>query len=268
MSVLLELAATPYIAAAAALAAYLFAGWLWSLARNDVSVVDILWGPGFLLVAAVAAVVGSGAAARRNLGLVLVALWAARLAVHIGRRNLGQGEDARYGAMRKRRGPAFRYSSLLSVFALQGGLLLFIAQPLIAIVVSPVPTRLGGFDLAGACVFVAGFLFEAVGDEQLRRFKADPAHRGRVMDRGLWRFTRHPNYFGDALLWWGFYLVACGVRGGAWTILGPLLMTFLLVKVSGVALLERGLARTRPGYADYIARTSAFVPWFPKRRGR
>jgi len=127
---------------------------------------------------------------------------------------------------------------------------------------------LAPFGLLGGRVgalFLVGFLFEAVGDAQLANFRANPANRGKVCDAGLWRYSRHPNYFGDATLWWGFYLVACGVPGGAWTIASPLVMTVLLLKVSGVALLERGLTSTKPGYADYIARTSAFVPWIPRR---
>lgn len=253
-----------YAAAAAAIAVFMAFGWLWSLRRRDASVVDSLWGPGFALVAATGASVASGAPARRALVLILVSVWAARLAIHISLRNRGQGEDYRYRAMRERHGERFAWVSLFTVFGLQGALLLFIAQPLLVAVTAEGPARLGPWDLAGALTFLAGFLFEAVGDEQLRRFKADPANRGQVMDRGLWRYSRHPNYFGDALLWWGFYLVACAVPGGFWSFSGPLAMTYLLLRVSGVALLEKGLARTKPRYADYVARTSAFVPWFPK----
>lgn len=246
-----------------AVAVYLFLGWLWSLRRRDASVVDILWGPGFALIAAAGVVYGAGVRSRKWLVLILVTLWAARLALHIARRNLGHGEDYRYRAMRERHGVRFAWVSLVTVFALQGALMLFIGQPLLLATAVPGP-ELGGWDLAGIAVFIAGFLFEAIGDEQLRRFKADRANAGKVMDRGLWRYTRHPNYFGDALLWWGFYLVAFAVPGGAWTISGPLLMTFFLLKVSGVALLEKGLVRSKPQYAAYIARTSAFLPWFPR----
>ena len=175
--------------------------------------------------------------------------------------------------MRQNQGPRFVWLSAFTVFGLQGALLLLIAMPLVA--ATSLPGRpaapgsgaagFGPFDLAGIGLFLVGFLFEAVGDAQLARFKANPANRGKVCDVGLWRCSRHPNYFGDATLWWGFYLVACGVPGGAWTIASPIVMTVLLLKVSGVALLERGLTSTKPGYADYIARTSAFVPWFPRR---
>ena len=256
--------ALPYAAAAAAVAVYMLAGWLWSLRRRDASVVDSLWGPGFALVAASAASVADGSPARRALVLALVSVWATRLAIHIHVRNRGQGEDYRYRAMRERHGARFAWVSLFTVFGLQGALMLFIAQPLVVAVVASDPAALGAWDVAGTLVFLAGFLFEAIGDEQLRRFKADPANRGQVMDRGLWRYSRHPNYFGDALLWWGLYLVARAVPGGGWSFTGPLVMTFFLLKVSGVALLEKGLVKTKPRYADYVARTSAFVPWFPK----
>jgi steroid 5-alpha reductase family enzyme len=250
--------------AAAALAVFFSAGWLLSLARHDVSTVDVQWGLAFVLVAAIGAFLGGGAAPRRVLLLLLVGIWGARLAWHIHRRNRGKGEDYRYAAMRERHGSRFPWVSLFTVFLLQGALALFIALPLLAAAAAPEPPALGVWDLAGLLLWTVGFLFEAVGDAQLARFKADPAHRGRVMDRGLWRYTRHPNYFGDATLWWGLFLVACATPGGWKTVASPLVMTFLLLKVSGVALLEKGLARTKPGYADYVARTSAFLPWFPR----
>ncbi|MFN7941729.1 MAG: DUF1295 domain-containing protein [Thermoanaerobaculia bacterium] len=252
---------------AAAVAVYFFAGWLVSLARRDASVVDVLWGPGFLLAAAVAARLGAGHPARRALVLALAGLWSLRLALHIFRRNRGLGEDYRYRAMRERHGARFAGVSLFTVFLLQAALSLWISAPLVAATATGADRPLGVLDFAGAALWGFGFFFEAVGDWQLARFKADPAHRGQVMDRGLWRYTRHPNYFGDAALWWGFYLLACAVPRGAWTILSPIVMTFLLLRVSGVALLEKGLAASKPRYRDYIARTSAFVPWFPRERG-
>lgn len=252
----------------AAVTLLMLGGWLWSLARRDASVVDTLWGPGFALVAAASSTAGFGARPRQILVLSLVALWSARLAAHIWIRNRDKGEDYRYRAMRDRHGARFPWVSLFTVFAFQGLLMLFIAQPLVVATTAPEPRALGAWDFAGALLFLAGFLFEAIGDEQLRRFKADPANQGKVMDRGLWRYSRHPNYFGDATLWWGFFLIACAVPGGAWSFTGPLLMTFFLLKVSGVALLEKGLTRTKPQYADYVARTSAFVPWIPKAATR
>jgi steroid 5-alpha reductase family enzyme len=259
--------------AAPILALYLALGWLASVQLRDASIVDVMWGPGFALVAAVGAWGGAGDPARKLLVLLMVSAWSLRLAIHIFLRNLGKGEDYRYRAMRQNQGPRFVWLSAFTVFGLQGVLLLLIAMPLVA--ATSLPGRpaapgsgaagFGPFDFAGIGLFLVGFLFEAVGDAQLARFKANPANRGKVCDVGLWRWSRHPNYFGDATLWWGFYLVACSVPGGAWTIASPLVMTVLLLKVSGVALLERGLTSTKPGYAAYIARTSAFVPWFPRR---
>jgi steroid 5-alpha reductase family enzyme len=263
--------------AAAIVALYLACGWLLSMRLHDVSIVDVMWGPGFALVAAVGALLGAGDAARKLLVLLLVVLWSLRLAIHIFLRNYpshgGQGEDYRYRAMRQKQGPRFAWLSAFTVFGLQGVLLLVIAMPLVAatsLAGRPAAAGrgaagLGPFDFAGLALFAIGFLFEAVGDAQLARFKAKPANRGKVCDVGLWRYSRHPNYFGDATLWWGLFLVACAVPGGWRTIGSPLVMTVLLLKVSGVALLERGLTSTKPGYADYIARTSAFVPWLPRQ---
>jgi len=251
------------------LALFFLAGWLHSLARRDVSGVDVQWGLAFVLIAAVGALAGGGAPARRALLLALVAVWGVRLALHIHRRARGRGEDPRYAAMRARHGERFGRASLGTVFGLQAALALFIGLPLLVAAAAPEPRALGGWDLAGAAAWAVGFLFEAVGDAQLARFRADPAQRGRVLDRGLWRYTRHPNYFGDATLWWGYYFVACATPWGWATAASPLLMTFLLRRVSGVPLLERGLVATRAGYAEYVARTSAFFPWFPRapRRG-
>lgn len=251
---------------AGAVLLFVLAGWLLSLVRRDVSHVDVQWGLGFVLVAALGALFGAGAPQRRWLVLALVAVWGARLALHIHARNHGKPEDYRYAAMRARHRERFPRVSLATVFLLQGALLLWIALPLAAAQSVPSPAALGPLDLAGALVWLVGFLFEAVGDLQLARFRADPANRGRVMDRGLWRYTRHPNYFGDATLWWGLWLIACATPDGVWTIGSPLVMTLLLLRVSGVALLERGLVETKPGYRDYVARTNAFVPWFPRRR--
>ncbi len=257
--------------AALVVAIYLALGWLLSVRLRDVSIVDVMWGPGFALVAAVGAALGGGAPARTTLVVALVTLWGSRLALHIFRRNYvpkNKGEDYRYQAMRKRHGRRFVWLSAFTVFGLQGALLLFIALPLIAATTtSGAAPGLGILDLAGSALFVLGFLFEAIGDAQLARFKADPANRGKVCDVGLWRYSRHPNYFGDATLWWGFYLIAAAVPGGWQTIASPIVMTVLLLKVSGVALLERGLTATKPGYADYVARTSAFLPWPPRRAG-
>lgn len=196
----------------------------------------------------------------------LVTVWGLRLGIHILVRSRGKGEDRRYAAMRERRGASFVWLSLFSVFWLQAALLVFVSLPLLAAIGAREPAGFGALDAAGAVLFAVGFLFEAVGDAQLVRFKRDPANRGEVLDRGLWRYSRHPNYFGDATLWWGLFLFALAVPGGWRFVASPLLMTFLLLRVSGVTLLERDLSDRKPAYRDYVRRTPAFVPWFPKVR--
>lgn len=193
----------------------------------------------------------------------LVTLWGGRLAWHIGVRHHGAGEDPRYRAMRAGHGDAFWWRSLFLVFWLQALLIWIIALPVLAVASGPAALP-GLWDAVGTTTFLIGFAFETVGDRQLRRFKANPANRDRVLDSGLWRYTRHPNYFGDALLWWGIYVIAAATPAGRLTIVGPVLMTILLLRVSGVALLERSLRSSKPGYANYAARTSAFIPWFPR----
>ena len=237
--------------------------WLISLRLQDVSIVDVFWGAGFAVLAIFYAVTTDGSLARQVLLVSLVAIWGTRLAVHIFRRSLGKPEDPRYAAWRAANGKSYWWKSYFKVFLLQGVLMWLIAMPLLVAQTSSLPSRLTLLDLLGAAVWTIGFLFEAIGDRQLRRFKADPANRGKVLQSGLWRYTRHPNYFGDAVVWWGYFLIAMAVPGGAWTLFSPLLMTFLLMRVSGVTLLEKGLKDSKPGYAEYVARTSAFFPRRP-----
>jgi steroid 5-alpha reductase family enzyme len=193
--------------------------------------------------------------------MALLAIWALRLAGHITWRNRGHGEDRRYQAIRARNQPGFEYKSLVYVFLLQAVLGWIVSLPLYVAFNSAEPT--GWLLRAGALLWIVGFYFEVVGDAQLARFKADPASAGQVMDRGLWRYTRHPNYFGECCLWWGFFLIAADA-GGWWTLVSPLLMTVLLLKVSGVGLLEKDIGERRPAYREYIRRTSAFLPWIPR----
>lgn len=249
---------TPIVIAVA-----LFLLWLLSLKLKDASIVDIFWGLGFAMVAVTTYLATDGFAGRKQLITALTIIWGVRLAWHIGSRNIGKGEDYRYQAMRKKLGAKFPIISLFTVFLLQGALMWLISMPLQAAQIPAQPDRLTVWDSAGLLVWIVGFLFEAIGDWQLRRFKSDPANKGKLMDQGLWAFTRHPNYFGDALLWWGFYLIACAA-GAWWTVFSPALMTFLLLKVSGVAMLERSLTKTKPEYEAYARRTNAFLPWFPK----
>lgn len=237
--------------------------WLVSLRLRDVSIVDIFWGTGFAVLAVFYAATTDGFAPRRLLLAGLVVIWGARLSVHIFRRSIGQPEDPRYAAWREARAGSFWWRSFFTVFLLQGLLMWLISMPLLVGQAAQVPARLTLLDGLGATVWLIGFLFESVGDAQLRRFKSDPANRGKVLQTGLWKYTRHPNYFGDAMVWWGLFLVALSVPGGAWTVFSPALMTFLLMRVSGVTLLERGLRESKPGYAEYVERTSAFFPWPP-----
>lgn len=254
----------PAITLAAALAA-MSGLWLLSLVRRDASIVDIWWGPGFAWIAAVALwLAPQGVGSRGLLAAALATLWGARLGAHLLWRNWGAEEDYRYRAMRRHYGERFARVSLVTVFALQGVLQWIVSLPLQVAILAPEQPPLGPLDALGAGLVGVGLLFETVGDAQLARFKSDPAHAGQVMDRGLWRYTRHPNYFGDSLVWWGLYGVACGAPGGVWTLPAPALMTFLLLRVSGVRLLERRLVR-KPGYAGYAERTSAFFPWPPRR---
>jgi steroid 5-alpha reductase family enzyme len=236
--------------------------WLASLPLRNASIVDTWWGPAFV-VAAVVYGMGAGWPPRAVLVAALVAAWALRLAAHIGVRNVGHGEDPRYRAWREQHGARWWWRSLLQVFVLQATIAWIVSWPLAAAMLRPGPPVPSPLDVAGAATALAGLAFEAVADWQLRRFKQDPANRGRVLDRGLWRYSRHPNYFGEAVVWWGLWLIAAGVDGGWITAVSPALMTFLLLRVSGVTLLEKGL-ETRPGYAEYVRRTSPFVPW-PRR---
>jgi len=239
--------------------------WLISLKLRDASIVDSFWGPGFVVIAVVAYLVTDGFGPRKLLITTLTAIWGLRLALHIFTRNKGKGEDYRYQAMRKRYGDRFSIVSLFTVFGFQGLLMWIISMPLQFSQTAAQPDRLTLWDYAGLAVWIVGFLFEALGDHQLRQFKADSRNKGKVMDRGLWAYTRHPNYFGDATLWWGYFLIALAVPGNWWTVVSPVIMTFFLMKVSGVALLEKTLVKTRPEYAEYVRRTNAFIPWLPKK---
>ncbi|NLI46145.1 MAG: DUF1295 domain-containing protein [Acidobacteria bacterium] len=242
--------------------------WLLSVRLRDASVVDVFWGLGIVLVAWLTYARTDGFDGRRLLLAVLVTVWGLRLAGHILWRRRSHGEDRRYAAMRATRGAAFWWQSLFTIFLLQGFLQWLISLGVQLGIAAATPPSWTAWDLTGAILWAAGFLFETVSDTQLARFKRDPANRGQVMDRGLWRYTRHPNYFGEAVMWWGLFLIVLPTPHGPWTVLCPALMTFFLLRVSGVTLLEQDLSARRPGYRDYVARTSAFVPWPPRRRVR
>ena len=238
--------------------------WMISVRRRDASVADICWGLGFVLLAWLYCFLSAALTPRSWLVATLITMWGARLSLHIFRRNHGKGEDPRYRAMRASHGPAFWWRSLFTVFWLQGAILWFVALPLLVAVRAARPAALTAVDGLGVVLFAVGFGFEVVGDSQLARFKAEPSNRGKVLDGGLWRYTRHPNYFGDATLWWGLYVIAAVAPGGWLTVLSPALMTFLLMRVSGITLLEDGLRASKPGYRAYMERTPAFFPWLPR----
>ncbi|HEX4533911.1 MAG TPA: DUF1295 domain-containing protein [Rhizomicrobium sp.] len=240
--------------------------WRLSTRLADVSIVDIFWGPGFLIPLLVSAFAGPPMTGRDWLMLALVTLWAARLSLHVYTRwkKLGH-EDYRYNAMRKAVGPSFPQRSLVTIFTLQGVLLWVISWPLQAEMGGP-PVPFGILDFIGIALFAIGFFFEAVGDYQLTVFRDDPANTGKVLNTGVWAWSRHPNYFGEATLWWGFFFIALGGSGAWWSVVGPLVITFLLLRVSGVTMLEEKIVERRPAYADYIRRTSVFIPMPPKTR--
>lgn len=239
--------------------------WLISLRLKNSSIVDIFWGTGFVICAWVYfSLTPDGFLARRLLLCLLVTIWGLRLSLYILWRNWKKPEDFRYHKWRQEAGASWWWRSFFKVFLLQGFLMWIISIPLLAAQASASPGRLVLLDNLAALVWAVGFFFEAVGDFQLARFKAVPENKGKVMDKGVWRYTRHPNYFGDAAQWWGYWLLAAAA-GGWWSIYSPLLMTFLLLRVSGVALLEKTL-ETRPAYRDYIERTSAFFPLPPRRK--
>jgi steroid 5-alpha reductase family enzyme len=232
--------------------------------RNDVA--DIAWGLGFITIATFLLLRAEPApSARQCIAGVLVVIWGARLAWHIARRNLrpGKTEDARYAEWRRSWGRWFVLRSFLQIFMLQGVFMLLISAP-VQVMGSTAGPALGALDFAGIAVWLCGFTFESVGDAQLARFLADPVNKGHIMDRGLWRFTRHPNYFGEATMWWGLGIMALSIPGGWVGLVGPTTITWLLTKVSGIPLAERDLAG-KPEWETYKARTSAFVPLPPKK---
>ena len=252
---------------AAVLAGCMLTLWLISIRIRDMSIVDIFWGPGFGVVALVTFFLsdGIGVASRRLLLTVLTVTWAARLGAYLFWRNHGKGEDPRYtAAYRARFTRNLHVHTLLKVFLLQGALIWLISMPVQLGEYLVRPEQLGVPAYVGTLLWLIGFLFEAVSDGQLARFKRDPANRGRVLDTGLWRYTRHPNYFGNACLWWGLFLIACDHWNGLVTVFAPLVMTHFLLNVTGKKLLEKRMSRSRPEYAAYVAKTSGFFPLPPR----
>jgi steroid 5-alpha reductase family enzyme len=249
---------------ALAIVVLMLATWLLSLVLRNASIVDVVWGLGFVVVAWVVFARVDGNTNRQRLLVAMTTIWGLRLATYLYIRNHGKGEDFRYRAMRKHWGPRFGLISLCTVFVFQGLMMWVVSLPVQLGQVRATPA-LGVLAWIGVAVWVIGLFFEVVGDAQLARFKKEPSNAGVVMNRGLWRYTRHPNYFGDACVWWGIGLVAAETGLGAWGLIGPVLMTVLLRRVSGVTLLEKSLVKRRVGYVEYVARTSPFVPRPPRR---
>jgi len=239
---------------------FLFALWL-----KDNSLVDVAYGLAFVLVGWTGLLLLDSWHTRQWLIVLLVTVWGVRLAVHLFFRKQGEGEDFRYRQWRESWGKTFVWRSYLQVFMLQGAVIFLVALPVLLVLNDP-GGRIGAVDLAGAAVWILGFGFEAIGDWQLLRFKKNPHNKGKVIQHGLWRYTRHPNYFGEAVLWWGPCLIALNAGYGMWAIISPVLIDFLLLKVSGIPMLEVKY-ENNPEFIAYKARTNAFFPWFPKTGG-
>ena len=236
-------------------------GWLLSLARNNVTHVDSMWSLFLMLAAFVNAAFIADLTPRATVILVLVSVWALRLCLYLTVRNWGPHEDHRYVEIRHNNQPNFAFKSLYIVFGLQAILAWVISISLFGAVTSN--AAINSLDYIGAALAISGLVCETLADWQLARFKANTSNKGKVLSTGLWRYSRHPNYFGESCVWWGLYLIA--LAGGAWwAIISPILMTLLLLKVSGVSLLESTIVERRPAYVDYIKNTNAFMPGFPK----
>jgi len=239
--------------------------WIWSIIIRNVSIVDIFWGFGFVVVNAFYVFSSGELNPRKMLILALVSVWGLRLAGYLAIRNIGKGEDFRYQEFRRKYG-AERYwwFSYFQTFLLQGVLMMIVSLPLLGISMGPRSGDLNLLDYFGIFIWLIGFAFEAGGDFQLSRFKGDPNNKGKVLNTGFWKYTRHPNYFGDTAVWWAYALFSIAA-GSYWQIIGSVVMTLLIIKVSGVALIEKTLNESKPQYREYIQKTSSFFPWFPKK---
>ncbi len=263
-----------FLATAAAATAVMGLAWLWSVLRKDAGVVDIMFGLGLIAIAAVALLQGQASGPRKLLLPILVGLWGLRLTLYVGWRNLivglppggelGEKEDRRYRAMRRKAGASFVWKSFFTVFMRRALIMWAISMPLQVSLATTGRRDLFWLDYLGFAVFGLGLALECVADWQLGNFRINPGSHGQVLTTGIWRYTRHPNYLGEAMVWWGLFLVAAGAGQAVfYTAFAPLLVTFLLVKVSGIPAIEEGMAARRPPYRAYAERTSAFLPWLP-----
>lgn len=243
-----------------------FLTWIVSLVKRDVSIVDSVW-PLFFLAAMLFFYLNPSVnGPRSTCALILVGIWSLRLCAYLTWRNWGQPEDRRYQEIRRRNEPNFNFKSLVIIFFFQAVLAWLVSLPILPVLKSG--HALGALDWLGIAIFLFGLAFESVADWQMSRFKARPDSRGQVMDQGLWRYSRHPNYFGEFCVWWGFYILALSADAPPWLLISPLLISFLLLKVSGVPLLEKDLLDRRPAYREYQKRTNSFFPGLPKRHSR
>jgi steroid 5-alpha reductase family enzyme len=240
--------------------------WLVHLAQKKASVIDSFWGPGFAVIGWFSFYAGQGDPWRKALLAVLATIWAVRLCWHITARSIGEPEDRRYAAMRANHPRDFWIRSLFTVFLLQALIMWVVSLPLQLGMWAPSAKGLGWLDIVGLLLWLAGFFWEAVGDWQLTRFKADPANKGKILDYGLWRYTRHPNYFGESLMWWALFVIAASAPWGIWSFIGPLVITLSLLKVSGVTLTEKMMSEKHSDLNDYKKKTSAFFPLPPKEK--
>jgi steroid 5-alpha reductase family enzyme len=249
----------------AAVTTMMLVGWLVSLGVKKVTFVDSLWGLGFVLIAWITFSAADGYPPRQVLLAGLTTAWGIRLCLHLSWRNWGRGEDPRYAAWREQAGAGFWIFSLVKVFLPQALFLWSISLSVQFGQMWSIPARFTIYDITGTIIWAAGFFFETIADYQLAKFKVDPSNKGKVMDRGLWAYSRHPNYFGEFLVWWGLFVITLSTPNSWWTILSPLIITVVLLKITGITLMERSIVDSRPGYREYIQRTNAFFPWFPKK---
>jgi steroid 5-alpha reductase family enzyme len=239
--------------------------WLWSIIIKNVGIVDLFWGFGFVVVNAFYIFMSGELSARKIIVLVLVTVWGLRLSIYLAWRNIGKGEDFRYKEFRRKYGPErYWWFSFFQTFLLQGALIMIVSLPLLGVNVSTRSKAFNLLDYLGILVWMIGFTFEAGGDFQLSRFKKNSKNKGKVLNTGFWKYTRHPNYFGDSAVWWAYALFSIAA-GSYWQIIGSIIMTMLIIKVSGVTLLEKTLNNTKPEYREYIQKTSSFLPWFYKK---
>jgi steroid 5-alpha reductase family enzyme len=252
----------------AILAVIMTALWLYCVTIRDVSVIDAFWPLGMVILAGTTTLQTNGSPTRSSFLLALTAVWGLRLSIHLFMRWRGHGVDPRYavilGRLMDKKGWSFAKASFIQVFAMQCVLLIIVCLPAQLGQIAVEPSGIGMIGWIGAALATIGILFESIGDAQLKAFRANPDNKGKVLDTGLWRYTRHPNYFGDVCTWWGIWLVAAETTLGLYSIIGPLVLTFLLTRVSGVPMLEHRLKKNRPDYDAYLRRTSSFFPWPPR----